>query len=92
LDSARETAMVPRHPVDVHVGNRVRLRRIQLNVSREEVADLLRISPELMHRHESGQTPMSVSCLCEVAKTLGVAPEYFFEDMEAVVRAWTGQA
>jgi transcriptional regulator with XRE-family HTH domain len=76
--------MVPRHPIDEHVGGRVRLRRIQASMSREELAEWLGVTPELMHRYESGAEPIGASTLYEISKSLKVTPSYFFRDLKAV--------
>ena len=70
-----------RHPVDVHVGSRVRLRRLSAGISEEELSATLGVTVEKMREFESGATRMAAGLLYEVSKQLECPPTVFFEDM-----------
>lgn len=67
------------NPIDVHVGERIRLRRRQLGLSQERLADSLGLTFQQVQKYERGANRVSASKLFEVAKTLGVQVGDFFE-------------
>jgi len=68
-------------PVDVHVGSRVRMRRILLGRSQEVVAAQLGVSFQQLQKYESGANRVSASRLFDLAHILMSPISYFFEDM-----------
>ncbi len=70
-------------PVDVCVGARIRLRRIQLGMSQETLADRLRITYQQVQKYEKAINRVGASRLFEIARELKVAVSYFFEDVES---------
>jgi transcriptional regulator with XRE-family HTH domain len=77
-------AMVPRkdnepHPIDVYVGGRMRLRRIQLGLSQGALASKIGVSFQAVQKYESGDIRISASRLYDVAQVLQVSPAFFFE-------------
>jgi len=70
-----------RHPVDIQVGSRVRLRRISVGISEEGLCAALGVTAERMHEYESGVTRIGASLLYEISKQLKCPPRVFFEDM-----------
>ena len=78
------TAMIPRnenapHPIDVYVGGRMRLRRIQLGMSQGALASRIGVSFQAVQKYESGDIRISASRLYDVAQVLEVSPAFFFE-------------
>lgn len=73
------------HPVDIHVGRRLRERRLRKGRSQEQIAECLGVSLAQYRRYESGGNRIAASRLHEVAAILGVTVPYFFEDMPASV-------
>jgi transcriptional regulator with XRE-family HTH domain len=71
------------HPVDVHVGKRIRVRRLLLGMNQETLADGLGIRFQQVQKYESGANRISVSRLWDTAKILGVTILYFFPDPTA---------
>jgi transcriptional regulator with XRE-family HTH domain len=69
------------NPVDVHVGSRVRARRISVGISEEELRAALGVTAEQMRAYESGATRIGASLLYDVSKLLECLPKVFFEDM-----------
>jgi transcriptional regulator with XRE-family HTH domain len=72
-------------PVDIHVGSRVRMRRILLGKSQEAVATLLGVSFQQLQKYESGANRVSASRLFDMAHILLTPISYFFDEMPADV-------
>ncbi len=70
------------HPVDVHVGGRVRLRRTLLGMSQTELAGALGLTFQQVQKYESGFNRISASRLYHLSHTLDVPVEYFFEELD----------
>ncbi|HZS83262.1 MAG TPA: helix-turn-helix transcriptional regulator [Stellaceae bacterium] len=67
------------HPIDVYVGGRMRLRRIQLGLSQGALASKIGVSFQAVQKYESGDIRISASRLYDVAQVLDVSPGFFFE-------------
>jgi len=67
------------HPIDRHVGARLRRRRIELRASQSSLASRLGVSFQAVQKYETGAVRLSASRLFDLAHALGVAPGYFFE-------------
>ena len=68
-----------RQPIDVHVGSRVRLRRIQLDYSKDLLAVGLGLTSDEMSAREEGATRIGAKMLMCICVLLDVEPPYFFE-------------
>ena len=68
------------HPVDAHVGARIRQRRTLIGVSQSKLAEGADITFQQVQKYENGSNRCSASMLWRFAKTLEVEPGYFFED------------
>ena len=71
-----------KHPVDVHVGKRIRHRRWTLGTTQQQLADHVGIKFQQIQKYETGANRVSASRLWDIASALGVPVSYFFEDME----------
>lgn len=71
------------HAVDVHVGNRVRMRRIMLGLSQPDLGNACGITFQQIQKYENGSNRISASRLVEFATTLKVPVAWFFEGLEA---------
>ncbi len=85
------------NPVDVHVGGRVRQRRLLLGMSQTNLADALGLSFQQVQKYESGANRMGSSRLFHLSQILDVSIKYLFDDMPAAVAAkspaqWRGRA
>ena len=69
------------HPVDVHVGARLRQRRLLLGMSQTALGKAAGIAYQQVQKYESGRDRISSSRLFEFAKILNVPVPYFFEEM-----------
>jgi len=68
------------HPVDVMVGKRVRLRRLQLSLSQTELAQKLGLTFQQVQKYEKGTNRISCSRLYEISEVLDVPITFFFSD------------
>ncbi len=71
------------HPVDVHVGKRLRMRRTLLGMSQVQVGDALGITFQQLQKNEHGANRIGSSRLFELSQILNVPISYFFEEMPA---------
>lgn len=71
------------HPIDVHVGARIRAQRIVHGLTQSELAKLVGISFQSVQKYEQGENRVSASRLYEFAQALGVAPQHFFDGLDA---------
>ena len=76
-------------PVDVHVGTRIRTRRLLLGMNQETLATALGLTFQQVQKYEGGANRVSASRLAEMAEVLGVPVAYFFRDLEAAGDAGT---
>jgi len=71
----------PPHPVDVHVGARIRLRRKTLRISQSDLGEALGLSFQQVQKYERGGNRVSASKLYEIAGKLETPIGYFFEGL-----------
>jgi transcriptional regulator with XRE-family HTH domain len=71
-----------KHPVDVHVGKRIRQRRWMIGMTQQQLADKVGIKFQQIQKYETGMNRVSASRLWDIADALGVAVSFFFEGME----------
>ncbi len=77
--SGDEIAEAP-HPIDCHVGRRIRLRRAQLRLSQSALAARIGVSFQAVQKYEAGSIRISASRLYEMSVALAVTPGFFFAD------------
>ena len=81
------------NPIDVHVGLQVRLRRKELKISQEKLAETLGLTFQQVQKYERGANRISASKLYEIARTLRVPIGWFFEGLtDPAVGRETSQA
>lgn len=73
------------HPIDVHVGIRVRGRRHELGMSQSALAEALGMSFQQVQKYERGANRVSASVLWEMSQTMQVPVGYFFESYDGAV-------
>ena len=71
-------AKKPFKPVDLHVGDRVRMRRKLLNMSQKKLADAIGLTSQQVQKYESGMNRMGSSRLMQIANALQVPVTFFF--------------
>ena len=73
--------MARSHPVDVHVGARMRQRRTLLGMSQEKLGTAVGLTFQQIQKYERGSNRIGSSRLFEFAKVLDVPVSYFFDEM-----------
>ncbi|MGH6719913.1 MAG: helix-turn-helix domain-containing protein [Alphaproteobacteria bacterium] len=68
-------------PIDVHVGQRVRLRRTLMGLSQVNLAGRLGLTFQQVQKYEKGYNRIGSSRLYQIARILDVSVAYFFEDI-----------
>ncbi|MCC2098984.1 MAG: helix-turn-helix transcriptional regulator [Hyphomicrobiales bacterium] len=71
------------NPIDIHVGSRVRLRRMMLGMSQEKLGEQLGITFQQIQKYEKGTNRIGASRLQHIARVLSVPVSFFFEDAPA---------
>ena len=66
------------HPVDQSVGQQIRYRRWQLDMSQAELAGRIGVTWQQVQKYETGANRVSASRLWEAANALDVPITYFF--------------
>ena len=70
------------HPVDEHVGKRVRHRRWMIGMTQQQLADKVGIKFQQIQKYETGMNRVSASRLWDIAEALSVPVSFFFEGLE----------
>jgi DNA-binding XRE family transcriptional regulator len=73
------------HPVDTHVGAKVKSRRLMLGLSQEELAKSIGLTFQQVQKYERGTNRISVSRLTDISRALKVPIDYFLEGCANVV-------
>jgi transcriptional regulator with XRE-family HTH domain len=71
------------NPIDVHVGGRIRMRRLLLGMNQETLANALGLTFQQVQKYEGGANRVSASRLSAMAEILGVPISYFFGDLRS---------
>jgi transcriptional regulator with XRE-family HTH domain len=75
-----------KHPVDVHVGKRIRHRRWTLGTTQQQLADRVGIKFQQIQKYETGANRVSASRLWDIATALNVPVSFFFEGMDSQIQ------
>ncbi|MEO9820749.1 MAG: helix-turn-helix transcriptional regulator [Paracoccaceae bacterium] len=73
------------HPVDVHVGRRLKQIRTLRRMSQTDVARKLSLSFQQIQKYEIGSNRIAASRLYDLSKILGIPTSYFFEGLNGDV-------
>ncbi len=71
------------HPVDVHVGKRIRHRRWLVGMTQQQLAERVGIKFQQIQKYETGANRVSASRLWDIADALEVPVSFFFEGIES---------
>ena len=74
------------NPIDIQVGNRVRIRRMLIGMSQEKLGDLLGLTFQQVQKYEKGVNRIGAGRLFEVARILNVPIDFFYEGVAACAR------
>lgn len=72
-----------KHPVDVHVGKRIRHRRWMNGTTQQQLAEAVGIKFQQIQKYETGMNRVSASRLWDIAKVLNVEVSFFFEGLDS---------
>lgn len=70
-----------KHPVDVHVGKRIRHRRWSVGITQQQLAEAVGIKFQQIQKYETGMNRVSASRLWDIAEALSVPVSFFFEGL-----------
>lgn len=70
------------NPIDVHVGGRIRLRRMMSGISQEKLGEQMGLTFQQIQKYEKGANRVGASRLFQLAQVLEVPVSYFFDDLE----------
>ena len=70
------------HPVDVHVGKRVRHRRWMVGMTQQNLGERVGIKFQQIQKYETGMNRISASRLWDIGAALDVPISFFFEGLE----------
>lgn len=70
-----------KHPVDVHVGKRVRHRRWMVGMTQQQLASQVGIKFQQIQKYETGMNRVSASRLWDIAEALDAPVSYFFDGL-----------
>lgn len=95
-----KTAAMPRtrpedegpHPVDTHVGAKVKSRRLMLGLSQEELAKSIGLTFQQVQKYERGTNRISVSRLMDIARALKTPLDYFTDGIASMAEGRGGKA
>lgn len=68
------------HPIDVHVGARVKLRRTLLGMSQDKLGDALGLTFQQIQKYEKGVNRIGASRIFEISRILDVPIQFLFDD------------
>ena len=72
-----------KHPVDVHVGKRIRHRRWMVGMTQQQLAGKVGIKFQQIQKYETGMNRVSASRLWEISASLEVPVSFFFDGIAA---------
>jgi transcriptional regulator with XRE-family HTH domain len=67
--------------IDIHIGTRIRMRRMMLNMSQSALGQPCGITFQQIQKYEKGANRVGASRLQEFSKLLGVPVAFFFEGL-----------
>ena len=73
-----------KHPVDVHIGKRIRHRRWMNATTQQQLAEQVGIKFQQIQKYETGMNRVSASRLWDIGHALGVDVSFFFEGLDDV--------
>ncbi len=69
--------------VDAYVGGQVRVRRMMLGISQEQLGEALGLTFQQIQKYETGANRVSASRLWDIADALDVEVSFFFEGLDS---------
>ena len=75
------------HPVDLHVGKRIRQRRWLVGMTQQQLAEQVGIKFQQIQKYETGANRVSASRLWDISEAMDAPVNFFFEGIENEVTA-----
>ncbi len=66
------------HPIDMHVGKRVRFKRKVLGLTQSDLAEKVELTFQQIQKYEKGENRVSASKLFQIAQVLNTEVSFFF--------------
>lgn len=79
------------HPVDVHVGKRIRHRRWLVGMTQQQLAEKVGIKFQQIQKYETGANRVSASRLWDISEVLDVPVSFFFEGLDESKQGGMGE-
>ncbi|HUS52877.1 MAG TPA: helix-turn-helix transcriptional regulator [Thermohalobaculum sp.] len=73
------------HPIDVHVGDKLRQRRWMAGITQQQLGDSVGTKFQQIQKYESGANRISASRLWDIANALDVPVSFFFEGLDGQI-------
>ena len=67
------------NPIDAHVGNRMRLRRMLIGLSQERMGEMLGLTFQQVQKYEKGVNRVGAARLQQIANALDVPVTFFYD-------------
>ena len=80
MDKLEESSAGP-NPIDRHVGLRIRMRRKELGISQERLAESIGLTFQQVQKYERAANRVSASKLWEMSRALSTTIGYFYEGL-----------
>ena len=77
----RDEAEAGPNPIDRHVGLRIRMRRKELGISQERLAESIGLTFQQVQKYERAANRVSASKLWEMSRALSTSISYFYEGL-----------
>ena len=74
------------NPIDIHVGNRLRMRRTLLGLSQEKLGEEVELTFQQIQKYERGANRIGASRLFDFSQILDIPVSYFFEELDDEVK------
>ncbi|WP_051908398.1 helix-turn-helix domain-containing protein [Candidatus Odyssella acanthamoebae] len=71
-------------PIEVHMGLQLKKRREELNLTQRDLAKLMKVTPQLVSKYETGQGKILPNRLYDLCQILSVTPNFFFEGLNEI--------
>ncbi len=70
------------HPVDIHVGQRIRQQRCLAGMTQQQLGEKVGIRFQQIQKYESGANRISASRMWDIAMAMDVPVSFFFEGID----------
>jgi len=70
-----------RTTIDAHIGGRIRDRRLLMGLSGRQLAEMIGVTTQQVHKYETGVDRISAGMMYVIAQALETPTSYFFEEL-----------